>query len=58
MGLFIPGKRRLRWDLIHVHKYLIGGSKEVGARLFSVVLTDRMRRNELKYGILCWFWLG
>lgn len=58
LGLSILGKRRLSWDLIHVHKYLISGSQEDGAKPFSVVLTDRTRRNKLKYGILCWFWLG
>lgn len=41
----------LEYSPIAVHKYLIGGTKEVRDRLFSVVLTDRMRRNKLKYGI-------
>lgn len=33
-------KRGLRGDLIHVYKYLEGGSKEDGARLGSVVHSD------------------
>lgn len=42
MGLSILGKRRLRWDLIHVHKYLMGESKEDGDRLFTVLPRDRL----------------
>lgn len=41
MGLFRMQKGRLRWDLIHLHKYLKGGDKEDKARLLSVVPSDR-----------------
>ena len=40
-----PGKEKARSDLIHMYKYLIGGSEEQGARLFSLVPTDRTRGN-------------
>lgn len=43
-----PEKRRLRGNLIHVHKYLTGecgDCNEEGARLFSVVPTERTRAN-------------
>lgn len=47
--------RRIRGNLIHVFKYLTGGSKDEGARLFSVVSRDRIRdnRHKLKYRKFC-----
>lgn len=50
--MFSLQKRRLRGDLMNVHKYLKGGCKEYRARLFSVVPGARTKGGEHKLEVI------
>lgn len=43
-----PGEEEGQWDLLNVHRYVVGGNKGDGARLSSVLCSDSTRGNKHK----------
>ena len=44
-GTVQPGEEKAQGDLINAYKYMNGGTKEGGARIFSVAPSDRLGGN-------------
>lgn len=48
LGLFSIERRRFRWNIFNVHKYLKKRYVEVKVKFFPVVTSDRTRGNGCK----------